>query len=64
MLGPLHDVRVSYLNVGSEIRLDKHKDNGRSVTLTAVQTDYNYLSGNLTGTPGLTPFTQILMRKQ
>lgn len=40
------------------------KDNGRRLTLTAVQADYNSLSGNLAGTPGLTTFTQILMRKQ
>lgn len=57
-------VRISYLNVGSKIRLEMHKDNGRSVTLTAVQVDYNHLTGNLVGTSGLTPFTQILMRKQ
>lgn len=56
--------RISYLNVGSKIRLEMQRDNGRRVTLTAVQADYNYLSGNLAGTTGLTPFTQILTRKQ
>lgn len=57
-------VRISYLNAGSKIRLEMQKDNGRRVTLTAVQAAaYNYLSGHLAGTPGLTPFTQILMRK-
>lgn len=41
---------ISHLNVGSKIRLEMQKDNGRRVTSTAAQADYNYLSGNLAGT--------------
>lgn len=43
-------MRVSYLNVGPKIKLEMQKDNGRRVTLAAVQADYNYLSGNLAET--------------
>lgn len=32
-------VRISYANVGSEIRLEMLRDNGRRVTLAPVQAD-------------------------